>query len=91
MVQEYLIALEERVDQGALEFVPRHSRRDYSPQSLFDVVKGFNRKVPLACILELKSDIRPYLAAIIVDAIRNGGDCLILPNDVQSKVRWVNS
>ena len=65
------------------EFVPRRARRDTAPTTMFDVVKGFARRVPLAKLLEMDPDVRPYLAAIIVDAVRKMDDVLCIPSDMK--------
>ena len=69
----------------AVELVPRYSRRrgDVAPLTLFDVARQFSRRVPLAKLVALEEDVRPYMACIIIDAIREAGDTLVIPQDLQ--------
>ena len=56
-----------------------------SPQTLFDVARQFSRKVPLSKLVVLEEDVRPYIACIIVDAVREAGDTLVVPADLWLK------
>ena len=52
------------------DLLPRQGvRRELPTLNLFDVAKGFSRRVPMARLLEIEPDIRPYLAALIVRAV----------------------
>ena len=53
-----------------IEMVPRRAKRDVAPASLFDLVRGFAVRVPLSRLLQVEDDICPYLAAVIVDAVK---------------------
>ena len=46
------------------------------PQTLFDVARTFNRRVPLGRLIQIEPDIRPYLAAVLVAAIQEAGEAL---------------
>ena len=50
--------------------VPRRAKRDAAPASLFDLVCGFAARVPLSHLLQVEDDVRPYLAAVIMDAVK---------------------
>jgi hypothetical protein len=66
----------------AQEWVPRasqHYQGDLAPVTLFDVAKKFARRVPLTKLITLESDVRPYLACIIVDALREADETIFLP------------
>ena len=67
---------------AGVELYPRRSRRDTAPLSLFDVVRTMRRSVPLPRLLEIERELRPYLAAVIVDAIREAEDTLTIPTDL---------
>ena len=54
-----------------------------APLTLFDVARQFLRRVPLAKLVALEEDVRPYMACIIIDAIREAGDTLVIPQDLQ--------
>ena len=56
---------------AGMDLYPRRARRDASPLSLFDVVRTMRRSVPLSRLIEIEDSLRPYLAAILVDAIRD--------------------
>jgi hypothetical protein len=72
VVDERLEALSEWVDsaQNTVDYVPRKARRDYAPQSMYDVLKGFGRRVALPRFLEMEKELRGYLATIVLDALR---------------------
>jgi hypothetical protein len=69
----------------AVEMVPRQARRrgDTAPQTLFDVARQFSRKVPLAKLVTLEDDVHPYIACVIIDAIRMAGETLVVPADLR--------
>ena len=46
---------------------------------LFDVTHGLARRVPLTKLVELDSDVRPYLAALMVAALARVGKTLVVP------------
>lgn len=46
---------------------------------MFDVARGFSRRVPLARLLEIEPEIRPYLASLVVRAVHRAGDKLVVP------------
>lgn len=50
---------------------------------LFDVAKGLARRVPLTKLVSMDSDLRPYLAALMVSALHRAGGALIVPNDME--------
>jgi hypothetical protein len=52
---------------------------------LIDVAKGLARRVPLTKLIALDSDIRPYLASLMVAALHRAKDKLVIPNDLQIK------
>jgi hypothetical protein len=50
---------------------------------LFDVARQFSRRVPLSKLVGLENDVRPYMACVIIDAIKEAGDTLIVPSDLR--------
>ena len=66
----------------AVEMVPRRAKRDAAPASLFDLVRGFSARVPLSRLLQVEEDVRPYLAAVVVDAVKQADDALVIPKDL---------
>ena len=69
---------------AAVELLPRKGvRRDYPAQNLFDVARGFSRRVPMARLLEIEPDIRPYLASLVVRAVHRAGDALTVPMNLR--------
>ena len=56
--------------------------RKQSPLNLWEVARGFSRRVPLMCLIQYESDIRPYLTALMIEAIRSAGETLQIPSDV---------
>ena len=52
---------------------------------MFDVARQFSRKVPLAKLVSLEADVCPYMACVIVDAIRAAGETLYVPTSLQVK------
>jgi hypothetical protein len=62
----------------AAELAPR--RRDQlATQRLFDVARGFSRRVPMSRLLEIEPEIRPYLATLVVRAIHRARGTLYVP------------
>jgi hypothetical protein len=66
-----------------VDYVPRKARRDYAPQSMYDVLKGFGRRVALPRFLEMEKELRGYLAIIVLDALRQAEDTLYYPTDLK--------
>ena len=54
----------------AIEMVPRQAKWDAAPASLFDLVRGFAARVPLSRLTQVEDDIHPYLAAVVVYAVK---------------------
>ena len=46
---------------------------------LFDIAHGLARRVPLAKLVELDGNVRPYLAALMVAALVWEGESLVVP------------
>ena len=46
---------------------------------LFDVAHGLARRVPLTKLVELDSDVRQYLATLIVAALGRAAESLVVP------------
>ena len=46
---------------------------------LFDVARGLARRVPLTKLVELDSDVRPYLATLMVATLAQVGKTLVAP------------
>jgi hypothetical protein len=69
-----------------LELVPRGDGgrcQGHAKSMLIDVARGLARRVPLTKIAALESDIRPYLAALMVAALYRAKDNLVVPNDLE--------
>ena len=42
-----LMFLADPESQNTLDLVPRRARKEYTPNTMYDVLKGFARRVPL--------------------------------------------
>ena len=68
--------LGEKVAQDAsegifsIEIIPRQAKQDAAPASLFDLVRGFAARVPLSHLIQVEDEVRPYLAAVVIDAVK---------------------
>ena len=60
----------------AYEPAPRKAMRKQSPLNLWEVARGFSRRVPLMRLVQYESDVRPYLTALMIEAIRSAGETL---------------
>ena len=49
---------------------------------LFDVTHGLARRVPLIKLVELDSNVHPYLAALMVAALARVGETLVVPEGI---------
>ena len=49
---------------------------------MFDVARGFARRVPLTKLAYLDGDVRPFLASLIVSAMHRAGETLVIPKDM---------
>ena len=58
------------------EPAPRKAMRKQSPLNLWEVARGFLRRVPLMRLIQYESNIQPYLTALIIEAIRLAGETL---------------
>ena len=58
-------------------------RRGPSRTLMFDVARGLARRVPLTKLAELDSEVRPFLASLMVSAVSRAGQELVIPNDLQ--------
>ena len=64
------------------DLIPREStrgRRGPSRTLLFDVARGMARRIPLTKLVQLDSDVRPYLASLMIAAMAKAGDRLAYP------------
>ena len=50
---------------------------------LFDVAHGLARRIPLTKLVELDSDVRLYLAALMVAALVQVGETLVVPEGMR--------
>ena len=67
---EAVAAVVPKLQVAPVDLLPRRGvRRKLPALNLFDVARGFSRRVPMARLLEIEPDIRPYLAALIVRAV----------------------
>ena len=77
-----------KVSVNMLELVPRGDggrRKGPAKSMLIDVARGLARRVPLTKLIALDSDIRPYLASLMVAALHRAKDKLVVPNDLEIK------
>ena len=58
-------------------------RRGPSRTLLFDVTRGLARQVPLTKLVELDSNVRPYLAALMVATLVRAHKTLTIPNTLK--------
>ena len=52
---------------------------------LQDIARGLARRVPLTKLVTLDSDVRPYLASLLISAVHRAGDTLVIPNDIKDR------
>ena len=68
--------------------------RRASRMMLMDVARGFARRVPMTKLIHMDSDIRPYLAALMIAALNYHGETLRIPDSlhfqVMPKDQWEN-
>lgn len=50
---------------------------------LQDIARGLARRVPLTKLVALDSDVRPYLASLLISAVHRAGDTLVIPSDIK--------
>ena len=68
------------------DMIPRgESSRRCGPSCtlLFDVARGLAHRVPLTKLVELDSNVRPYLAALMVAAFVRVHETLTIPNTLK--------
>ena len=53
---------------------------------LMDIAQGFARKVPMTRLIHMDSDIRPYLAALMIAALNYHGEILRIPDSLNFQV-----
>ena len=67
---EAVAAVVPKLQVAPVDLLPRWGVHGELPAlNLFDVARGFSRRVPMVRLLEIEPDIRPYLAALIVRAV----------------------
>src|SRR5512138_497982 len=87
LASDRVLALMEHVEdpvmrQLAVEMVPRQARRrggDQEPFTLFDLMRGYTRRVPMAKTVLTKPDVCLYLTCVMVDALARLGKQLVVP------------
>ena len=57
-------------------------RRGPSRMLLFDVARRLACRVPLTKLVELDGNVRPYLAALMVAALVQVGETLVVPEGI---------
>ena len=50
---------------------------------LQDIARGLARRVPLTKLVTINADVRPYLASLLVAAMHQAGDELVIPADLK--------
>lgn len=71
-----------------LELVPRGDGGRYqgpAKSMLIDVTRGLARRVPLAKLVALYSNMCPYLALLMVSVLHRAKDKLVIPDDLDIK------
>lgn len=58
-------------------------RRGPARTMLQDIAQGLARRVPLTKLVALDSDVRPYLASLLVSAVHRAGEELVVPSDLR--------
>jgi hypothetical protein len=58
---------------------------------LFDIARGLARRVPLTKLVALDGDVRPYLASLMISAIHQAGDALVIPDDLKLKMVTIDT
>ena len=66
-----------------MDLVPRRARKEYTPNTMYDVLKGFARRVPLPRMIQYEEALRTYIATVAVDAVRQANDTLVIPSDLK--------
>ena len=69
--------------QNVVDLVPRRARKEYTPNTMYDVLKGFARRVPLPRMIQYEEALRTYIATVAVDAVRQANDTLVIPSDLK--------
>jgi hypothetical protein len=97
---ERIMTLTRLVDSSApsvnfFESLPRGEggrRRGPARTVLFDVARGLARRVPLTKLVSMDSDVRPFLASLMVAALQKANEKLLIPDDLEivrmSKDAW---
>ena len=65
---------------------PRRAEATKGNQKLRDVVRGLQKKVTLSKLVGYDEHIRPYLAALLVGALAQLREKLVVPNNLELKV-----
>ena len=88
---ERLATVAHLVDKSApavnfAEQYPRGSKgKGPARQMLFDVARGLARRVPLTKLVDLDHDVHPFLAALMVLALHQAGEKLIVSFGMEVK------
>ena len=53
---------------------------------MWAVARGFACRVPMTKLVHLDADIRPYLAAIMIDALKHPKETLKIPDSIIYKI-----
>ena len=91
---EHLAALTSLVDPSAPsvnnaftpDVIPQgesECRQGPSRTLLFDVARGLARRVPLTKLVELDSNVRPYLAVLMVATLVRAHETLTIPDTLK--------
>ena len=62
-----------------------NGKRD-SCSMMWDVARGFARRVPMTKLVHMDSDIRPYLAALMIAALYHHGKTLKFPQGMKYEI-----
>ena len=77
-----------KVSVNMLELVPRGDGGQWkgpAKSMLIDIARGLAQRVPLTKLIALDSNIRPYLASLMVAALHRAKDKLVVPNNLEIK------
>ena len=53
---------------------------------MWDVASGFARRVPTTKLVHLDADIQPYLAALMIAALKHHKETLKIPDSINYKI-----
>ena len=88
---EHLAALVELSDPSTPSVYMTRLQQDVngnraSRSMMLDVARGFARRVPMAKLVHLDADIQPYLAALMIAALKHHKETLKIPDSINYEI-----